>query len=152
LKRLLVKKEQGDVVITSALCIVMVFMFFTILGFNYVTNLAKVSAIENVALVAQSYVLSMETTGGLTQDDRNSLISLLGDSGGLAMQNIDIDTGTSKNDGTNYVAYGKKITLRIRGKLPVYNYSATNSNLSRYVLNKIYVDIDISRMGVSLNL
>lgn len=106
-KRKVPSKCRGNVgdVMTMGLCI----LAMTVVMGAYLDNMELIQQKTYVGQIARSYILKMETEGGMTQEDRTMLMQELGDMG---ITDIDL-TGTTFGE----IGYGGRISLNIKGKL-----------------------------------
>lgn len=101
------KKEAGSIGDFLAVCICMIMM--TILMTVYMDCVHIIEEKEEINQIARKYILRMESTGYLAEEDKNMLLRELELSG---ITEINLEDSTMVRTG-----YGEEIVLRIRGRL-----------------------------------
>lgn len=100
-------KERGNVADIMTAGIFLLAMAVLMLAFMDITALVHRKA--EVSQIARKYILRMETTGGLSDGDRTSLLQELGEQG-VTEADLGVTTGGP-------VGYGEPVYLEIRGKI-----------------------------------
>lgn len=99
------KKDEGNIGDMLAVCICM--LALTTLMLSYMGSAGLVFQKTTVGQLARKYILRMETVGGLTEEDKVTLLQEL-EQMGLAEIVV---------EGTEDAGYGEPVELLIRGKL-----------------------------------
>ncbi len=101
------KKEQGNVANIMVTGIFILAMLTIMLAF--MDNIQLIQQKAEIDQLARRYILRMETTGGLLQDDRTALLLELA---GQGVTGVELEGTTFGESG-----YGTRIVLQIRGVL-----------------------------------
>lgn len=121
--RHLLKKQEGNAFLESAIatCIVVTFMLF--FGFGYSIWMNEYAVNDKMDLILTAEMKSMEIDGCLTMAEKNNLLNDLQNIG-LSDINISGDIGVEQD-------YGKPISLTVAAKLDLAN--SGNATLSGMV-------------------
>lgn len=124
-----IKKDKGNLThIFPALLSVIIVALVAVIYTGWIADNDRKEAID---LIARKYILRMETTGYLSDEDEAELRTELSEEG---------LTGISLGDTTDStVPYGSYITLYIRGNLTVKNYKV----LQTFMLNRKSKEIPV---------
>lgn len=102
-------KHKGDMGIGSMLVMILTLMMALILIMAYASWHSKLAAQDSIYLTVGTYLKSIESSGCLTEEQKEQLVSELERYG---MENINLEGTTLA-----HVPYGGKVTLRVRGRV-----------------------------------
>ena len=116
-------KEEGSIadVLTAGICI----FAMTIIMAAYLGSIRLFYKKADIRQIARKYILSMETNGFLTEDDRRNLEAELVQ---LGVEKLDLSEST-----LNKVSYGSFICLVIKGEIASESIYTGNGDLFGFV-------------------
>ena len=111
---------MGNIMITGICMLAMAFLMM-----KFLDEMKLIQQKAEVSQLARRYILCMETTGGLLEEDREALERELS---GLNVTEIDLSGTTFGPSG-----YGAKIILQIKGKLGgIYEFKEKKVSTAKY--------------------
>ena len=135
-------KHQGDMGIGSMLIMILTLMMALILIMAYASWHSKLAAQDSIYLTIGTYLKSIESSGYLTENQKEQLINELEQYG---MENISLE-GTT----LTHVPYGDKVTIRVRGKVHLSETpDLMIENQDIRFSQDSYIEVDILRSGTS---
>lgn len=135
-------KHQGDMGIGSMFVVVFTLMMALILIMAYASWHSKLAAQDSIYLTVGTYLKSIESSGCLTEEQKEQLVNELERYG---MENINLEGTTF-----THVPYGGKVTLRVRGRVHLSEVPdlIIEDNDIRFNQDS-YIEVDILRSGIS---
>ena len=111
---------MGNIMITGICMLAMAFLMM-----KFLDEMKLIQQKAEVSQLARRYILCMETTGGLLEEDKEALERELS---GLDVTEVDLSGTTFGPSG-----YGAKIVLQIRGKLGgIYEFKERKVSTAKY--------------------
>ncbi len=137
-------KHQGDMGIGSMLVMILTLMMALILIMAYASWHGRLAAQDSIYLTIGTYLKSIESSGCLTEEQKEQLVNELERYG---MENINLEGTTLA-----HVPYGSKVTLRVRGRVHLSEVPdlVIEDNDIRFNQDS-YVEVDILRSGISFS-
>lgn len=137
-------KHQGDMGIGSMFVVVFTLMMALILIMAYASWHSKLAAQDSIYLTVGTYLKSIESSGCLTEEQKEQLVNELERYG---MENINLEGTTLA-----YVPYGGKVTLHVRGRVHLSEVPdlIIEDNDIRFNQDS-YIEVDILRSGISFS-
>ena len=119
------KKKDSGAMIGHMLPIVLTAIAMAAIAVIFSSWMMNLDRKNNIDVIARKYMLKMETVGGLTPDDRDSLKQELIDAG-MQTEGLTIEASDKTGSPATDPGYGAQITLKITGKLKIYDYEFIN--------------------------
>lgn len=137
------KKDEGSVI--HMFSIVFTTVFTALILVIYAGMVSNINRRSDADLIARKYLLKMETTGGLTKEQKQELIDELKTKGVI---NVDL-TGTTEITSTSNSNYGELITLNINGDMKFVTYDSNKTKA--FDMAVITFPLSISKTSTSKN-
>lgn len=134
-------REKGSIadVLTAGICI----FAMTIIMAAYLGSIRLFYKKADIRQIARKYILSMETNGYLTEDDRQNLEAELTQ---LGVEKLDLSESTLQK-----VTYGSFIRLVIKGEITGEGMYAGNGDLFGFVPVPLSYSFEERRVSTAKN-
>ena len=109
------EKEEGSAVVPRFLVLIITVVVVSMLAVQFVGYIKVMDIKDEISLTMRKYIIRMETTGYLADDDKKSMLEELNE---IGVTGVDF-SGTTMHE----VEYGNIIDLHITGKLKVKTYN-----------------------------